>query len=1007
MDGKLGHRAAAVFLLAMLLLGGLGLLATDLAMGSHRQVRGVVTEEGNPANLLAGVTVTLHDAHGQKIPLVTVTGGDGRYAFSPSPGFYSVSVERSGFYANQTEVFRFDDTANVRKDIQMERLPDRNFTLTVNVKDDASAAVANAAVELFNTTMKQVVGANTTDANGTAGFGIWNGTFELRVERETFQKAVQGVVIEGADKTVNVTLLAGIELVGLAEDDDGAFVEEGLVAFLYNIDPGTDPARRLLNATVTGSSYRFFAYPGTFILIVDADGMAANITEIDVPLPAPGRIDRVLEASPDERVDHTIRYASGDWNKLNLWRNLTLNPDSTIPGLPFAFIRHLRLQIHLVFGEGDGIFEPAELTAFQAWLIETGPKHVDTNGFFTTDDRYYRSDVEAGVTDYHVWFETFPANGPVVIASIANYTVPPELDPIPLDRPEYFVNVTVPHDTEVPVRVDTNYTVHTVPAYQRALTTTVGRVEVSKFLAVLIDPQVREAEDPEIARVNMTLELSVAGVARAEVVGPPGRFAELNASQENYTALVPTNVSMTFSAEESSDPNQPDGRVHPESDFTWTFENTTQEVTKVASGIRPEVAFEVMGNYTGNLTIVEVGENVTYRDFTLLVDGIPPVALLENNVTGLGEDAQGETITVREGQRVRFFGGNSTDTIHENLTGEMLAAFYSPGPIREWRWDFTGDGSVDATGRQVDWTFTEPGEFTVNLTVVDRAGNESPNATMTALVEDTTPPTVDFRVLDEDFEEATALMETVPYVFDASATEDNFDDLEDLAFEWSFGDGNEASGVNVTHTYEAYGSHTVILNVTDRAGNEGNATRTLVVQVDAPNRPDLSIEANSLRIEPEGPEESTFFGSVVVTIRVNVTNREDRAAASDVQVQFFALRFGDAPGASIPIEPVFRDEQGGETGNTLDPGERKTVEFTWVTGPLGNYTLRVNVTDPREPDPFVGPANTIERQVDILEAAWKRPLLIGSIVAIIVGIPVALFFRRRLAGKVRERITKK
>ncbi|MEE8199121.1 MAG: hypothetical protein V3R48_05345, partial [Thermoplasmata archaeon] len=88
------------------------------------------------------------------------------------------------------------------------------------------------------------------------------------------------------------------------------------------------------------------------------------------------------------------------------------------------------------------------------------------------------------------------------------------------------------------------------------------------------------------------------------------------------------------------------------------------------------------------------------------------------------------------------------------------------------------------------------------------------------------------------------------------------------------------------------------------------------------------------------------------------------------------------------------------------PGETKIVEFTWITGPLGNYTLRANVTDPDEPELFIGPRNTVERQLDIREAAWKQPLLIGSIIAVIVGIPVALFLRRRLRGRGRERITK-
>jgi PKD repeat protein len=495
----------------------------------------------------------------------------------------------------------------------------------------------------------------------------------------------------------------------------------------------------------------------------------------------------------------------------------------------------------------------------------------------------------------------------------------------------------------------------------------------------------------------MKVERSLQGTARAQVIGPTGKFTELNASVENYTVIVPTDVNITFSAEESTDPNSPDGRVSPDSNFTWTFTNETFNETVNAYGIKPEVTFEVMGNYTGNLTIVETGGNATYRNFTLFVDGLAPIARIENNVTGLGSNATNTTITIKEGARVRFFGGNSTDMVHDEMVGE----------IRDWQWDFDGDGKVDATGETVDWTFSDPGNFTVNLTVVDQAGKESVNATMWVVVEDITSPTVEFNILDSDFREATSIVEGKKYYFDASDTTDNFDDLEDMTFEWDFGDGGSATGVNVTHVFEEYGNYEVVLNVTDTAGNMGNATKKLVVEVDAKSRPDLEIETGSLKIDPSSPEESTFFGAVIVTIRLNVTNKEGRAPAEDVQVTFWAFRSGEDPGDPIPIDPVFKDMNGTPTDNKLQPGEKKTVEFTWATGPLGNYTLRVNVTDSREPDLFVGPRNTAEMQIDVREAGWKRPVLIAAIVGVIAGIPVAIYVRRKYRGRVKERITKK
>ncbi|MFQ5838042.1 MAG: PKD domain-containing protein, partial [Thermoplasmata archaeon] len=485
------------------------------------------------------------------------------------------------------------------------------------------------------------------------------------------------------------------------------------------------------------------------------------------------------------------------------------------------------------------------------------------------------------------------------------------------------------------------------------------------------------------------------GTARVQVLGPAGKFTELNASVENYTVIVPAGINITFSAEESTDPNSPEGRVSPEANFTWRFTNVSTTID--AYDIRPEVTFPVMGNYSGNLTIVETGGNSTFRDFTLFVDGLLPVARIENNVTGLGTNSNGTTITIKEGDKVRFFGGNSTDQVHDNMTGT----------VKDWKWDLDGDGKVDVTGGTVEWTFSEPGNFTVNLTVVDQGGQESMNATMWVVAEDITPPAVEFSILDTEFNEATSVVELKTYYFDASDTTDNLDDLEEMTFLWDFGDGNTTTGSNVSYVYENYGNYDVVLNVTDSAGNVGNATRNLVVEVDAKARPDLEIETGSLKIDPSSPEESTFFGSVIVTIRLNVSNKEDRALAENLQVSFWAFRSGESPGDPIFIEPVFYDQDGLVTDRRLEPGEKKTVEFTWVTGPLGNYTLRVNVTDPKEPDLFVGPRNSVEMQIDVREAGWKRPVFIAAIVGVIAGIPVAIYVRRKYRGKAKERITKK
>ncbi len=85
-----------------------------------------------------------------------------------------------------------------------------------------------------------------------------------------------------------------------------------------------------------------------------------------------------------------------------------------------------------------------------------------------------------------------------------------------------------------------------------------------------------------------------------------------------------------------------------------------------------------------------------------------------------------------------------------------------------------------------------------------------------------------------------------------------------------------------------------------------------------------------------------------------------------------------------------------------------TIEFRWQTPSQGNYTVRVNVTDEREPPIFQSPGeNSVQAQVDVRQAGWKTPLTIAAIVGIIAGIPVAIFLRRRYGARIRERITKR
>ena len=49
----------------------------------------------------------------------------------------------------------------------------------------------------------------------------------------------------------------------------------------------------------------------------------------------------------------------------------------------------------------------------------------------------------------------------------------------------------------------------------------------------------------------------------------------------------------------------------------------------------------------------------------------------------------------------------------------------SKGEIQAWEWDFDGDGIIDSTDQNPQYTYNEPGNYTVSLTVSSPNGNNT------------------------------------------------------------------------------------------------------------------------------------------------------------------------------------------------------------------------------------------------------------------------------------------
>ncbi len=123
------------------------------------------------------------------------------------------------------------------------------------------------------------------------------------------------------------------------------------------------------------------------------------------------------------------------------------------------------------------------------------------------------------------------------------------------------------------------------------------------------------------------------------------------------------------------------------------------------------------------------------------------------------------------------------------------------------------------TGADPSHTYAKPDTYTVTLTVTDAEGKTGKVSHLVRIAE--VPPIAAFSVSTPS---PTAGQ---PVAFDSSASSDPGGAI--ASYEWSFGDGESASGATPSHTYAKAGSYTVTLKVADDEGKTGEVSHTVTV----------------------------------------------------------------------------------------------------------------------------------------------------------------------------------
>ncbi|MFB6290389.1 MAG: PKD domain-containing protein [Candidatus Bipolaricaulia bacterium] len=239
------------------------------------------------------------------------------------------------------------------------------------------------------------------------------------------------------------------------------------------------------------------------------------------------------------------------------------------------------------------------------------------------------------------------------------------------------------------------------------------------------------------------------------------------------------------------------------------------------------------------------------------------------------------------------------------------------GIIDSYNWEF-GDGNSGG-GRIVEHSFTNPGDYTITLTVTDNNGSTD-STTKTITVEQSGPSAA----LKAKPKEGEAPLNVT---FDLSNSEDPDGVIEE--YNLKFGDGQSTSGTDilnvVEHEYTTAGEYSATLEVTDDDGLTSSTSTTITVTKPPP--------------ENQLPSASISLGSDTGTAPVTIEFSAEESSDPDGNIESYRWEFGDG---------------------TTSRGSQVTHRYEQA----GDYTVQLTVTDDR------GGTATTERSVTINPATY-------------------------------------
>jgi len=798
--------------------------------------------------------------------VITLTQDKGRFELDDTMGYFTIQASKEGYFDigsghDEVLVLRGDVIYLILEleEVEKKRTVSGNvgfLNATLNV-----TGITNATVDLFCTggDFKGCEDSTLTD-NGSFEFEVYEGTYLLIVKNEGNLTMTQQVIVEQEDMVVNFTMTDGVsefEIFGYVSDSYNADSIDGLEIVIYDVMND-----RKMNASFEGTDYFLLSlYPSTFDLLVDAEGYKPYLKE-GIELNGSDDVNPLyIDLDKDDDELSEVSYSFNvNLSKVEVLTDRSLNSDSFVTGFEEG-AGNIKMKLDAKFGDNNGMVNNSEVNDFRDWMENIGPYYLYTDKCFTVNETAFGPEeiMNYSVVLYNfngsVWNETGMRMKTTMIYEIEEEVVSENdvysvwfgdlEDDYTVKFKEQYEIITEENDDWSFVKVDDEKVPHEAVIYNETTVTLALKEAPETNLTAIVDGvnhypgddiYVGSATDGTVAKVDFE-NITFDASGSVDLVGQIVNYTwDLGDGEKAYGEQIAHNYSVAQGN-------------------TETFEVTL---------LLTDSAGETNSDFENNKLLITVDATAPSVASTATL-----IETLQNNWT--------------QYNKIEFNASTFEDDVE------------LPDAAGNYIWEF--EDGTENFGKTTEHVFNEAGETEVSLTVKDLIGNIK-KVTLSLNILDTEEPVVEILGnLSVKAKETLSLNASICY--------DNLDDFEDLVFMWDFNDTEvnvrtNRTAIYVEPVYDVPGTYVVVLNVTDKAGNIGVATKTISVTA-----ADLIIASMDISdTKPSKDEE--------VEVNVLISNKGTVAAEG-----FTVALYVD--GKEVTSNYI----------TFLDSGAKHAVNFTW------------------------------------------------------------------------------